>query len=87
MFEAIQLIEFDDKKKIHAMFSAEKERVGFVKPVDPVNKNVEDWMGELEDMMKASVRQAFFNAVENYAIPDRCQWVLSNAGQAVLNGS
>lgn len=38
------------------MFSAEDERVGFAKMVDPVNKNVEDWMGELEDMMKLSVR-------------------------------
>lgn len=30
------------------MFSAEDERVKFVKPIDPNNKNVEDWMGELE---------------------------------------
>jgi len=34
------------------MFSAEKERIPFVKFIDPNNKNVEDWMGELEDMMK-----------------------------------
>jgi len=45
------------------MFSAEKERVPFTKPVDPNNKNVEDWMGELEDMMKASVRQVVFNSI------------------------
>lgn len=57
------MIEFDEKKKIHAMFSAEKERVPFTKPVDPNNKNVEDWMGELEDMMKASVRQVVFNSI------------------------
>lgn len=37
-------IEFLDDKKIIAMFSAEKERVAFVKPVDPVKKPVEDWM-------------------------------------------
>ena len=29
------------------MKSAEKEEVSFVKHVDPVKKNVEDWMGEL----------------------------------------
>jgi len=34
------------------MFSAEKEKVQFYKIVDPVGKNVEDWMGEVEDMMK-----------------------------------
>ena len=50
-------IEFDVNKKIVAMFSAEKEKIGFVKAVDPNKKNVEDWMGELERMMKNSVRQ------------------------------
>jgi len=34
------------------MFSAEKERVKFFKVVDPNNKNVEDWMGDVEDMMQ-----------------------------------
>jgi dynein heavy chain len=33
------------------MFSAEREKVGFVTPVDPVKKNVENWMGEVENMM------------------------------------
>ena len=31
------------------MFSGENERVEFVKIIDPVSKNVEDWMGEVED--------------------------------------
>jgi dynein heavy chain len=57
VFEAIHEIEFDDKKKIHAMFSAEKEKVIFKTIVDPIGKNVEDWMGEVEDMMKQSVRK------------------------------
>jgi len=39
------------------MYSAEKENIPFVKPIDPNRKNVEDWMGELELMMKKSVRQ------------------------------
>lgn len=54
------MIEFDEKKKIHAMFSSENERVPFIKPLDPNNKNVEDWMGELEDMMKASIRNELY---------------------------
>ena len=45
------------------MKSAEHEEVKFVKHVDPVKKNVEDWMGELENMMRVSVRQALINAV------------------------
>ena len=39
------------------MFSAEKEKVIFSAIVDPIGKNVEDWMGEVEDMMKQSVRK------------------------------
>jgi len=38
------------------MYSGENEEVKFVKFIDPVKKNVEDWMGELEIMMKKSVR-------------------------------
>ena len=66
------------------MFSSEKERVPFVKAVDPNNKNVEDWMGELEDMMKSSIRQVIFNSVGQYPNVPRTQWVLTHAGQAVL---
>jgi len=50
------------------MFSAEKEKVPFVKIVDPNKKNVEDWMGEVEDMMKESVRAALLGAVKDYPI-------------------
>ena len=39
-----------------AMFSAEKEKVDFVDYVNPNEKNVEDWMNEVEEMMKLSVR-------------------------------
>jgi dynein heavy chain len=52
VFENIHELEFTPDKKMHAMFSAEKERVSFFKVVDPNNKNVEDWMGEVEEMMK-----------------------------------
>ena len=46
MFENIHEVEFDPSKKIIAMYSAEKEKIDFVKPVNPVGKNVEDWMTE-----------------------------------------
>ena len=49
VFENMQEIEFNAEKKILAMFSAEKEKVAFVRPVDPLKKNVEDWMGEVEE--------------------------------------
>lgn len=48
------------------MFSGEGERIPFVKAVDPVNKNVEDWMNEVEDMMRQSVRAALFKSIQDY---------------------
>jgi len=35
VFENIYSVEFGDKKKIFAMYSAEQEKVGFVTPIDP----------------------------------------------------
>ncbi len=47
VFENIHAIEFDSKKHIIAMFSAEKEKVDFLDYVNPNEKNVEDWMNEV----------------------------------------
>jgi len=52
------MLEIDEAKKFWGMYSAEGEKVNFVHSIDPINKNVEDWMGEVEDMMRKSVRQA-----------------------------
>ena len=87
VFENINEVEFDKDKKILAMMSAEKEKVKFVKPVDPNKKNVEDWRGELEEMMRLSVREAFLNAVKDYPSRKRTEWAVSHPGQVILNGS
>ena len=87
VFENIDKVEFDATKKIHAMFSAEGERVDFVRVLDPAGKSVEFWMGDLEDMMKTSVRQVLLESIENYKTMKRANWVLSHKGQCVLNGS
>jgi dynein heavy chain len=62
------------------MFSEEGEKVNFIKMLDPLNKNVEDWMGELEDMMKKSVRAAFLKAVTDYPTPSRTEWTKNHPG-------
>lgn len=38
------------------MYSAENEKINFVEIVDPLKKNVEDWMTEIEEMMKHSIK-------------------------------
>ena len=57
------------------MFSAEGEKINYVHIVDPNKKNVEDWMGEVEDMMKLSVRAALLRSVEDYKTRPRHEWV------------
>lgn len=52
------MLEIDETKKFWGMYSGEGEKVNFVHSIDPINKNVEDWMGEVEEMMRKSIRQA-----------------------------
>jgi len=87
VFENINSIEFDLGKKIIAMYSAEQEKVPFVKAIDPNKRNVEDWMGDLESMMKKSVRAALLQSVESYPLIPRTDWCVNRIGQCVLNGS
>lgn len=89
VFENMNEVEFNDAKppKIKSMRSAEKEQVEFINLLDPNGKNVEDWMGELEDMMKQSVRAALLQSIQTYPTPSRTEWVRANPGQCVLNGS
>lgn len=87
VFENIASVEFDAKKQILAMYSAENEKIDFVEIVDPIRKNVEDWMTEIEEMMKTSVRHELLKSINEYTVMDRTEWVLSHPGQCVLNGS
>jgi len=58
------------------MFSSEKEKVPFEKSVDPNKKNVEDWMGEVEDMMRRSIRKELYDSIQNYTNVERADWCL-----------
>lgn len=87
VFENIHSIEFNHRKHILAMFSAEKEKINFKELVNPNEKNVEDWMGEVEDMMRQSVRNELLISVQKYKTTKRTQWVCNHPGQCVLNGS
>jgi len=70
-----------------AMFSEENEKIEFVTPIDPVNKNVEDWMTEVEKMMKCSVRHSLHTAVIDYPNQKRVDWAGFHPGMCILNGS
>jgi dynein heavy chain len=89
VFENVNEVEFDTegKKTILAMLSAERERVAFDRVIDPKGKNVEDWMNEVEEQMKTSMRTVLLNSVTDYPTRPRQDWILLHPGQCVLNGS
>lgn len=87
VFEAIADLEFRDDDCMVAMMSVEGEKVEFVKRVDPKDRNVEFWMGDVEKQMIASVRNIFEQGLKDYATQERNTWIVTHAGQIVLNAS
>jgi dynein heavy chain len=87
VFEAIADLEFKDDDTMWAMISAEGEQVNFVKKIDPKDRNVEYWMGDVEKMMTTSVRHVLLSSIEDYTERPRTEWVKCHPGMCVLNGS
>uniref|UniRef100_K3W9Z0 AAA+ ATPase domain-containing protein n=1 Tax=Globisporangium ultimum (strain ATCC 200006 / CBS 805.95 / DAOM BR144) TaxID=431595 RepID=K3W9Z0_GLOUD len=86
-FEGVVSVEFQEDLTITAMISAEGEKVGMSKPVNPVGKNVEHWMTEVEEMMRVSIREVMFNSIQDYPKISRTKWIQKWPGMCVLNGS
>lgn len=87
VFEAVADLEFKDDDTMVAMISAEGEKVNFIKRVDPKDRNVEYWMGDVERMMVNSVRNVLEISIMDYTERPRVDWVRMHAGMCVLNGS
>jgi dynein heavy chain len=88
-FEGIAALEFDEEKKIHGMYSSEKEHVPFKNIIDPIAARgcVEQWLSEVEETMIKSVKDVCENAIQDYPKKARDKWILNWQGQAVLSGS
>jgi dynein heavy chain len=73
VFENISEVEFDKNgdKTIIAMLSAEHERIAFDRIIDPKKKNVEDWMNEVEEQMKLSIRTVLLKSIKDYTVRPR----------------
>jgi len=87
VFENLADVHFNPDNTISAMFSSEKERIEFVEDVDPRDKGVEYWMGDVEAMMVRSVKYVLKKSIEHYAEAPRTEWIKVHPGQCVLNGS
>jgi dynein heavy chain len=88
-FEGIDALEFDEEKKIHGMYSSEKEHVPFKNIIDPIAARgcVEQWLSEVEETMIKSVKEVCENAIQDYTKRPREKWIITWQGQAVLCGS
>ena len=67
------------------MFSAEGEEIDFRENIYPVG-NVEDWMLEIERVMKETMRQIIRDSLQDYKVTKRTAWVLKWPGQIVIAG-
>ena len=87
-FEAIAKLQFEGpEKKMVAMYSGEKEKIQFVEGVYPEG-DVELWLGEIEHMMKRSVKSEMHAAIQAYVGGEgRKQWVLDWPGMCILQAS
>lgn len=87
VFENMNDLEFKPDKTISAMYSGEMEKVDFINKVDPRDRKVEDWMGDVENTMFRSVRYCVDIAIKDYLDIKRTEWVLKHPGMCVLNCS
>eukprot|EP01028_Stygiella_incarcerata_P009150 TRINITY_DN426_c0_g1_i1.p1 TRINITY_DN426_c0_g1~~TRINITY_DN426_c0_g1_i1.p1 ORF type:complete len:4140 (-),score=1088.60 TRINITY_DN426_c0_g1_i1:191-12610(-) len=85
-FENIQKLEFQPDLEMTKMYSSEGEMVPFVNGIYPKG-NVEFWLGEVEKMMRTSIRAQIEQSIHNYTKCPRNEWVLKWPGQVVLVGS
>ncbi|XP_060604387.1 dynein axonemal heavy chain 1-like isoform X2 [Ruditapes philippinarum] len=85
-FENIARLRFEDDLQITRMYSGEGEEVEFRgKKLYPTG-NVEDWMLEIENCMKDSLRIIIMESIVDYEKVPRTEWVLKWPGQVVLAG-
>jgi dynein heavy chain len=86
-FEGIDKVNFMHDLLIDKMISPEGEEIVLSTPIDPNNKGVEQWMLELEAMMRVSIHDVMLAAIVDYTKTPRPKWMQHWPGMCVLNGS
>jgi dynein heavy chain len=86
-FEGIDKVKFLGDLSIDRIISPEGEEILLSTKINPVEKNVEVWMLELEAMMRISIRDVMGRAIADYTKTPRPKWMQKWAGMCVLNGS
>jgi dynein heavy chain, axonemal len=87
VFENMTDLHFEIYKTITRMMCAEKEEIPLLRALDPKDKKVEDWMGEVEQIMYDNVRDVMLFSNKDYKAMSRPEWIKKHPGQCVVNGS
>lgn len=77
VFENMTELKFEPDKTITGMYSGEKEFIPLSATLDPKDKKVEDWMGEVENMMFMTVREVLLYSINDYTERSRTDWIKS----------
>lgn len=86
-FEGINEVSLSEENIITHMVSPEKETVPFSVAIDPNGQGVEFWLVEVQLKMKSSVRDVMRDAIVDYTVTPRTEWMQSWGSMFVLNGS
>ncbi|KYM92457.1 Dynein heavy chain 1, axonemal [Atta colombica] len=85
-FENMEDLRFENSDlRITRMYSAEYEEVVLRPPIYPEG-NVEDWLGQVENAMRNTLREIIGEALEIIETTPRKEWVYMWPGQVVLCG-
>lgn len=82
-FENMRALRFEDDLRITGMYSAEYEEVGLRPAIYPEG-NVENWLGQVEDAMRGTLREIVGEALGVVGTASRKEWVYMWPGQIVL---
>jgi len=86
-FENLHRLRFKPGNLMDAMYSGENEEVEFVNTLNPNEKSVEYWLGDVENEMKTTIAHKNHLAAADYLTCPRTEWVKKWPGQCVLAGS
>ncbi|KAG5476406.1 hypothetical protein LSCM1_04109 [Leishmania martiniquensis] len=83
-FDSIALLLFSDEEcaEIVGMVSGESEQVAFQSPVYPIG-NVEQWLSDIERVMKASLFAHMHRTIEMVSQSKREEWIFEYPAQCV----
>lgn len=82
-FENILEVRFEEDLQITRMYSAEGEEVVLQPPMYPL-RSVEYWLGDLETVMRSTIREIIRAALEMIGVIPRKIWVYMWPGQVTL---